>query len=286
MRLLKRPITMLDWILAQAMSRQRLLGRPGGRTILGLVVSAHAWRREGIWVPVRWQRQGYWLLSYPDASVPLPEPDMAHYRRKEGIARDAYFHRYQPRPGDVVVHVGAGAGWEANLFSRLVGPGGRVYLIEAHPKTYRWLILRVAASGIVNARTINIAVSDEPGVLRMSDVEDHMTNQISAAGSLDVAAKTLAQIFSEEGIEHVDLLTMNIEGAERAAIRGLGPAAAKIRRLAVSCHDFLADRGGDDWTRTKAEVQLMLEEYGFKVSHRDPADLRDWTRDYLYASRD
>ena len=285
--ILKRYLAgLLDWILRQLMSRKHILDRPGGRTVLGLLVSANTWRQERLWVRVRWQPEGYWLLSYPDAAIPLPEPDVSLCRVKEGIARDAYFHYRHPQPGEVVVHVGAGAGWEANLFSRLVGPSGLVYLIEAHPTTYRWLVRRVAASGLGNARPINTAVSDELGLLRMSDVEDHMLNQISADGSVEVEAKTLAQIFTEWGIERIDLLTMNIEGAERAAIRGLGPGAARVRRLAISCHDFLADRGGDNWTRTKADVHRMLEEYGFEVFYRDPADRRDWTRDYLYARRD
>lgn len=276
---------MLDEILKRAMSRKELLNRYGGRTILGLLVSANTWHRERIRVSVRWRPGGYWLISYPDASVPLPVLDVSLYRAKEEIASDAYFHCYWPQTGDVVVHVGAGAGWEANLFSRLVGSGGLVYLIEGHPKTYTWLTRRVEASRLANVRPINVAVSDHSGILRISDLEDHMLNQVSVDGDIEVQAKTLSEIFFEYGIDHVDLLTMNIEGAERSAIRGLGPAAGKVRRLAVSCHDFLANSGGDDWTRTKAEVQRLLEEYGYDVAYRDPTDQRDWTRDYLYASR-
>src|SRR5205085_495224 len=71
----------------------------------------------------------------------------------------------------------------------------------------------------------------------------------------EVPAKTLEGFLAENGIERVDLLKMNIEGAERLVFRGAGDAIGRVEHVAVSCHDFVADdgRGGDEM-RTRAEV--------------------------------
>ena len=259
---------------------KQALDRPGGRTILGALMGLNYYLLNHEWLSVRYHPQGYWLMRYADgAVVPLPIPDASLYQDKEKVACDAYFHRYVPRFGDTVVHVGAGAGWEANLLSRLVGETGHAYLIEAHPRTFQWMLRRIEASQLTNVTPIHIAVSDMACELHMTDDEDHMLNQVTMSGDIRVSAKTLEEIIISNGIQNVDLMTMNIEGAEQAAIQGLGSAANRVKRFSISCHDFLADRGGPPSTRTKAAVD------GYDVFIRDITDHRDWTRDYLYAER-
>jgi FkbM family methyltransferase len=167
-----------------------------------------------------------------------------------------------------------------------VGPQGKVYLIEGHPKTYVWLTRRIRAERLRNVDAINIAVGDAPGLVRLSDEIVHQRNHFVGQGGVEAPVDTLPSIFGKHGIGRVDLLTMNIEGAERAAICALGPVAARVRHLAVSCHDFRADRNdGGEWMRTKADVRKMLESYGYSVSTGDPLDSREWQRDYLFAER-
>jgi hypothetical protein len=84
-------------------------------------------------------------------------------------------------------------------------------------------------------------------------------------------------------ITHIDLLKVNIEGAEVAALRGLGPLLAKTRYLCIACHDFLADEGGPETLRTKAAVCELLIGHGFDVQTRDDAP-DPWTRDCVYGT--
>jgi hypothetical protein len=58
-----------------------------------------------------------------------------------------------------------------------------------------------------------------------------------------------------------------------------------IRNIAVECHDFLADRDGDDWYRTEAVVRKFLSDSGYEIVDRRSDDRRDWSRGYLYAFR-
>lgn len=75
---------------------------------------------------------------------------------------------------------------------------------------------------------------------------------------------------------------MNIEGAERLAIRGMEEHLSKVRNFAISCHDFVADRGGSDELRTRADVIGWCQQMGLQVFQRRD-DRRPWVRDYVYA---
>lgn len=263
----------------------RLLDRPAGRRVLGLLHSVRHLASQRKWVPIRWRDEGYWEIVLPDRVMSQPHPDPQEYLEKERIARDAYFDRYEPRSGDIVMHIGAGAGWEAHLLSSLVGPTGHVYLIEAHPGTYEWLERRVRVGGLRNATPIMVAVTDRKGTVTISDSDRHQLNRIVDGPGLEVPSDTIADLMSDHGLDHIDLVMINIEGAERDAVNGIGDSAQNIRHMAVSCHDFLADRGGDDSTRTRDDVMAKLAAYGFDVTVRDQNDPRDWIRGYVYAGR-
>lgn len=264
----------------------QVLDRPSGRRALGTMHSLRHFLAHRRWVPIRWVDEGYWEVRLPDRVISQPHPDPDEYIEKEQIARDAYFHRYVPQQGDVMMHVGAGAGWEAHLMSSHVGASGHVYLVEAQPRTYEWLERRVRVGGLENCTPVAVAVTDHQGRVTISDTDRHQLNRIVDGDGLEVPCDTIGGIMSSFGVEHIDLLTMNIEGAEREAIKGLADAATSVRRMAISCHDFLADRGGDDSLRTREEVVEMLVGYGFDVEPREQDDPRDWIRGYVYAERD
>ena len=73
---------------------------------------------------------------------------------------------------------------------------------------------------------------------------------------------------------------MNIEGAERLAIRGMRETLRETELLCISCHDFLAKRTGDESLRTKNEVKHFLQENGIKVLER--ADGKPYIRDQVW----
>ena len=62
---------------------------------------------------------------------------------------------------------------------------------------------------------------------------------------------------------------MNIEGAERFALSGMGEMRGRPRMSAFSCHDFLADEGGPNESRTKADVIAFLKQNRFAVLLRE-----------------
>ena len=85
-------------------------------------------------------------------------------------------------------------------------------------------------------------------------------------------------------IDRVDLVKMNIEGAESDALLGATDLLGRTSHAAISCHDFIGDNRDDDSFRTLESVERILTTAGFAIARRT-SDPRPWIRDTLYASR-
>jgi FkbM family methyltransferase len=228
-----------------------------------------------------------WVIEWPAASVPMP--DLWHGpspSEDEKEVRDVFFQEYEPGSGDVVVDVGAGTGTELNLFSEAVGPAGHVYAIEADPRTFQWLSRRKGLNKLPNVTLIHAAAADRPGEVLISSAGPHETHRIVDVGpGHRVAATALDELAAQHGIRRIDLLKINVEGAERLVLAGMNDSSSLVRNIVVSCHDYLVTRGSDVSNCTKAQVYQLLRTYGFEVVPRRPDDDRDWARDYLYGLR-
>ena len=195
--------------------------------------------------------------------------------------RDLFLHEYTPREGDTVFDVGAGIGAETLLFSRLVGRSGRVVSLEAHPRTFERLARLCAANRLANVIPLQVAAADVDGEVAISDLPHYLRNTVVDNGGIQVPSRRVDTIAQDLGIATIDLLKMNIEGAERLAIRGLEGIIERTRHVCIGCHDFLADDGGSEQMRTKELVREFLVDHGFRVTTRDDAQ-DPWTRDYVY----
>jgi FkbM family methyltransferase len=273
-------------VLARLWQKARaVLDRPGRRWLLVLPGSVWVSTSERA-LCVVYPREGEWIHWYRGARIPHAGLGRAAPPAVfTAQARDLFLYEYTPRPGDVVFDVGAGIGAETLLFSRLVGPAGHVVAIEAHPRTYARLELLCRVNGLDNVVPLQVAVSERDGTATISDTGEHLRNAVLADADegVAVAVRRLDGIASELGIDRIDLLKMNIEGAEREAVHGLGALLSSTRHVCISCHDFLADAGGPNALRTKEHVRRFLVENGFDVTSRDDA-AEPWTRDYLYAT--
>jgi hypothetical protein len=126
--------------------------------------------------------------------------------------------------------------------------------------------------------------SNEPVTMSDLPADRSYENRIGHQG-VTVPGTTICDLVKTLGLPRIDFLMMNIEGAETAALRGAADCFDLVGAAAISCHDFLADRTGDDSYRTKDEVRALLLGAGFKVTTQD-AGPRPWAPDYLFASRE
>lgn len=227
---------------------------------------------------------GVWIHdargSYFAYHQPFVRLDMANM---DAVARAHFFWGYRPQAGDVILDVGAGVGEEALTFSRAVGVRGKVICIEAHPRTYRCLEKLVRYNRLENLLPIHVAITETPsGTVMIENSDAYLRNRLNPAKGIPVPATTIDTIHRKLGLGRVQFLKMNIEGAERLAIRGMIQTLGQTEVICISCHDFLAAVSGDDALRTKNTVKHFLQYNGFNIVERLDPGLPVYLRDQVW----
>jgi FkbM family methyltransferase len=201
---------------------------------------------------------------------------------ERAVAEDLWFHLYRPKPGDVIIDVGAGIGAETQVFSEAVGPEGRVISVEANPTTFAQLTARIERNRLDNVVPVHAAVVDRARLVYVEDRDDlSERNTVSFAHRASdlpdpVSGLSLDDICDRVGIDRVDFLKMNIEGAEAAAIDGSTRTIERTGAVCIACHCIDA---GD----TRGLVVPFLRNAGFDVVTRD--DERAFVREHVHAIR-
>ena len=131
------------------------------------------------------------------------------------------------KPGNCVLDIGANVGYFTLLAARLVGPEGKVYAFEPEPSNYEVLVKNLGLNGYMNVETIPKAVSSEKGeaqlILSGLDSGFHSLAHLNLPerGTVSVETITIDSFLEERGWPHVDLIKMDIEGWEIAALDGM-----------------------------------------------------------------
>lgn len=173
------------------------------------------------------------------------------------------------------------------MLSEAVGPEGRVLSIEAHPATFRILRGQVRANGLENVLLSPLAVTDVERDVFIEDRQRHERNTVHGEWAPGlrrepVRGLPLDEICRRFGVDRVDFLKMNIEGAESAALEGMRETIGRTQHVCIACHDFLGAEG--ERYRTREQVVAFLGEHGFRVETRGD-DERPWVRDHVHAVR-
>jgi FkbM family methyltransferase len=273
-----------------------LLDRPGGRTVLGGLTTRFARKITGTDIEIAY-KDGLWTSRI--GRYFLPDSEHFNYFTNSfaksasqveeyfANAKDYWFHAYRPQRGDVIVDIGAGCGEDTLAFSEAVGESGRVIAIEAHPATFRLLESFCRLNRIHNATPVWLALMGNAGSVSMVESkswEGHSVDLQNSVSSLRVPASTLDALCERLNIKDIAFLKMNIEGAERDAIKGMTRSIAHVRTICVACHDFRADRGDGEHFRTRHVVESFLVENGFRLAYR-PDDARPFVRDHIHGFR-
>ncbi len=187
----------------------------------------------------------------------------------------------------MVIDVGAGAGEETLTFSRAVGSSGKVVCIEAHPRTYRCLKAMVDYNRLENVLALHRAIV-EPGrsTATIENSSNYLANRLRDSNGTAVPATTMDELVRELGLGRIRFLKMNIEGAERLAIQGMSQTLKQTEVVCIACHDFLADKTGDESYRTREIVRQYLKERRLRMVERHQSDLPAYVRHQIWAYSD
>jgi FkbM family methyltransferase len=130
------------------------------------------------------------------------------------------------KPGDVVIDVGANIGYYTLLFARITGADGHVFAFEPDPANSALLAQNIAANGYGNVTVESAAVSNRSGLVRLFlSPDDQVDHRLYDAGegrtSVEVPCLTLDELLGHYE-RPVSLIKMDIQGAEAAALEGMG----------------------------------------------------------------
>ena len=141
------------------------------------------------------------------------------------------------RKGSIVLDIGAHHGMDTVLLARWTGPAGHVYALEANPENALVLDANIAANRLTNCTGIHTAVGATTGSLRLADETVDERNVL--ARSVPVA--TLDDFCSTNGLKHVDLVKIDVEGYEAHVLRGATRVLTSRPAIALELHlDCLA----------------------------------------------
>lgn len=198
------------------------------------------------------------------------------------ILREIVVHQEYERPGfeigptDVVVDIGAQIGVFSTRAARAAGQG-RVFSFEPHPDNFRLLSQNLAANNFTHAQAVNRAVAAQAGrhtfyASAVNTGGHSLYQQPGTAGSFEVETCVLADFLAAQGVERIDYLKVDCEGAEREILSSL-PAAwlDRVRRIVMEVHDP-RDTGADGLAGWLQQRGFTVEADGTMVYARRAKD--------------
>ncbi len=140
---------------------------------------------------------------------------------------------------DAGAHIGLFSLWALS-----VNPASRILSVEADPLTYAVLCENIArASTIVGSwRAINRAAWEDRKRVRFSDSGESMGHRVSETGTISVEGVTLDDLIKMVAFNgEIDLLKVDVEGAEEPFLCANPSTLASVRNLVVELHPKLCD---------------------------------------------
>jgi FkbM family methyltransferase len=247
----------------------RLLGSPkvrvplsGGRTL------------DQVWDVVRGLRQaeetvdlqflGWSADRYDLAGIGYPIVLDAHFLNVVSVALEQYRCPQHPevavRAGDVVIDGGGCWGDTALYFAHMAGPEGRVRTFEFEPTNLERLRGNLELNPALSARVeIDERALWHASGEQLGAVPFGPGTAIAAGGDLPVPSVAIDAL----GLERVDFIKLDVEGAELQALRGAEATLRRDRpRLAVSLY-----HRPEDWTALPRFLDGLDLGYRFSLGH-------------------
>ena len=148
-------------------------------------------------------------------------------------------------PSDAVcLDVGANIGLYSLGLSHLA-PQGQVYAFEPSPTTYGHLQANLAANCATNVDACNLALGASVGTVRFhdfsffsagsfsSDEGSLLSSESYGSESFEAAATTLDDFVADRGLDRVDVVKVDVEGAEMSVLAGAEKTLATYRPATV-----------------------------------------------------
>ena len=194
-----------------------------------------------------------------------------------------YERHYTIKEGDIVIDAGAYLGHFTVYAALRVGPTGRVVAFEPDPGVYQMLVRNVQLNNLTNVITINKGIWSEDTKLAFdsrgnaSQVVKDTTHAKTLVKKIPVVS--LDSELQRLGLDRVNLIKMDIEGAELQAVQG-------VRRLMerADCSFAIASYHVVNGEQTSVALERFFRSAGCQVVTEYPAHLTTYAARMLSAS--
>jgi FkbM family methyltransferase len=181
------------------------------------------------------------LARLPEFSLYLARDDAAVGRhvRAQNYERDVTLvFRRLLRPGMGVVDIGANIGYFTMLSAVLVGAGGFVLAIEPNPRNVRLLEASRRCNAFGHVLVAQVAAGPAPGLLVLhASHSNGTTSELPESAEALLAAETVPRINPDALLppgRRIDLIKVDVEGAEYNALLGCGEVIARDHPTIIS----------------------------------------------------
>ena len=162
-----------------------------------------------------------------------------------------------------VVDVGAHHGAYAVLLGKAVQKmGGRVIAVEPNPLCFDILEQNVRRNSLADVVFCeHCAVLDKPGVASISlDGSESRVFSTASANTVAVEAITLKMLFEKYQIPAIDILIIDVEGAELPVLQGFPWAEVELGKIFCELHPY----AWADFGYSGREMQTFLQEHDMR----------------------
>jgi FkbM family methyltransferase len=172
--------------------------------------------------------------------------------------------------GGTFVDVGAQIGYYSLKAAQVVGPAGHVIAIEPNPETLQILNGNVQASNPHIVSVAPVACSDKEDMLEFfasaeantgeSSFSKANASQSGVTHSYKVRARPLDDVVRESGVTRVDVIKIDVEGAEYLVLQGSRETLAKFKPAVLV---EIIDHQLKEMGSSAEQVRQFFREHGY-----------------------
>lgn len=169
----------------------------------------------------------------------------------------------KPDEGDIVIDAGAHYGFYTLQASRLVGNEGTVLAFEPHPNNYKKLLMNLHLNKIKNVKTFNMALGNVNGQAKLyvgSHSGAHST-LFRTKSYINVKMGKIDTVVNKLGLEKVDLIKIDAEGAELSILKGTIKTIKKHKpKVTIATYHFQ-----DEITEVREWLRTINPSYAIRT---------------------
>jgi FkbM family methyltransferase len=176
------------------------------------------------------------------------------------VFRERQYAVNQSKPPKTIVDAGAHIGLAAVYFATAF-PQAEILAIE--PDEQNFALLQRNTRSVKGVTPIQAALVGEPGFVRIANPEaenwEYQVGSASAEAPGTVRGMTVSEILDRTRSGHIDLLKLDIEGAEAEVLRGSDEWIDRVETIAVELHDRFWPGCTESFERATRDFPRRLE---------------------------